>query len=116
MTSVSPTYSTFSTPVLSLAISHGAYALPMKRTLNRHEIGSQLPRPVLDRIRRYAQEGREPRAQYGTDSCMLLAVAMGQPSVVILRCTRREFTEIRSAALVEWTRAARVKTSWRRTR
>jgi hypothetical protein len=69
-----------------------------------------LPRPVLDRIRRYAQEGREPRARYGQDSCMLEAVAMGQPNVVILRTTRREFTEIRSAALVEWMRAARTKT------
>ena len=88
----------------------------MKRTLNRHEIGSQLPRPVLDRIRRYAQEGREPRARYGSDSCMLLAVAMGQPSVVILRTTRREFTEIRSAALVEWMRVARLKTGLRRAR
>jgi hypothetical protein len=81
----------------------------MKRTLNRQEIGSQLPRPVLDRIRRYAQEGRQPLARYGADSCMLLAVAMGKPNVVILRSTRREFTEIRSAALVEWTRVARMK-------
>jgi hypothetical protein len=81
----------------------------MKRTLDRHEIGSMLPRPVLDRIRRYAQEGRQPLARYGQDACMLVAVAMGQPNVVILRTTRREFTEIRSAALVEWMRAARTK-------
>jgi hypothetical protein len=47
---------------------------------------------------------------------MLLAVAMGQPSVVILRTTRREFTEIRSAALLEWMRVAGLKRTLRRTR
>lgn len=79
----------------------------MKRTSERHDAASSLPKPVIDRIRRYALEGREPRARYGHDGCMLMAFAMGQAPVVILRSTRREFAEIRSAALIEWMRAAR---------
>ena len=71
---------------------------------------SRLPKPVLDRIRRYATEGREPRARYGHDGCVLVALAMGQPPVVIVRSTRQEFTEVRSAALLEWTRVAHLKT------
>ena len=82
----------------------------MKRTAERHNVNA-LPKPVLDRIRRYAQEGREPRARYGHDACVLMAFAIGQAPVVILRSTRREFAEIRSAALVEWMRAARTKRS-----
>ena len=85
----------------------------MIRTAERHDAVSSLPKPVLDRIRRYAQEGREPRARYGHDECLLMAFANGQTPVVILRSTRREFAEIRSAALVEWMRAARMKTTWR---
>jgi hypothetical protein len=77
----------------------------------RNDAASNLPKPVLDRIRRYAREGREPRARYGPDGCLLIAFANGQAPVVILRSTRREFSEIRSAALVEWMRAARKKTA-----
>jgi len=64
-----------------------------------------LTRPVLDRIRRYAKEGWEPHARYGHDSCLLVAVANGQIPVVILRSARKEFSELRSAAMVEWLRA-----------
>jgi RNA:NAD 2'-phosphotransferase (TPT1/KptA family) len=87
----------------------------MKRTIDRQAV-SRLPKPVIDRIRRYAQEGREPRARYGHDGCFLLAVTNTQAPVVILRSTRQEFPEIRSAALVEWMRAAQVKSAWRRAR
>jgi hypothetical protein len=70
-----------------------------------------LSKPVLDRIRRYAKEGWEPHARYGRDCCLLVAVATGQIPVVILRSARNEFTEIRSAAMIEWMRAGRVKRS-----
>ena len=79
----------------------------------RNDTASSLPKPVIDRIRRYAREGREPRARYGTDACVLMAFANGQNPVVILRSSRREFAEIRSAALIEWMRAARMKTAKR---
>ena len=77
---------------------------------------SLLPKAVLDRIRRYAKEGREPLARYEPDGCLLLAIASGQLPVVVLRSTREDFTEIRSAALVEWLHAAQLKTSPRRVR
>jgi RNA:NAD 2'-phosphotransferase (TPT1/KptA family) len=86
----------------------------MKNTgRNANDMTPSLPKPVLDRIRRYAKEGREPRARYGHDGCALLAFANGQLPVVILRSSRKDFTETRSAALVEWTRAARSKAAWR---
>ena len=75
-----------------------------------------LPKAVLDRIHRYAKEGREPLARYEPDGCLLLAIATGQLPVVVLRSTREEFTEIRSAALVEWFQAAPLKSSARRAR
>ena len=62
---------------------------------------------VDDRIRRYAKEGRQPLVRYGQPDCLLLAVAMGQNPVVILRSSREQFTELRSAALIEWVRVAR---------
>ena len=65
-----------------------------------------LPKPVIDRIRRYAEEGRVPQASYERDCCRLLAVANWQLPVVLLRSTRSTFTEMRSAALAEWTRVA----------
>jgi len=71
---------------------------------------------VLDRIHRYAKEGREPLARYEPDGCLLLAIATGQLPVVVLRSSREEFTEIRSAALLEWLRAAQLKTPPRRVR
>jgi hypothetical protein len=75
---------------------------------------NRLPKAVLDRIHRYAKEGREPLARYEPDGCLLLAIASGQLPVVVLRSTREDFTEIRSAALVEWLRVAQLKTSPRR--
>ena len=63
-----------------------------------------LSKPVLDRIRRYSKAGWEPHARYGRDVCLLVAVAAGQIPVVILRCARYQFAELRSAALVEWLR------------
>jgi hypothetical protein len=68
-----------------------------------------LSKPVLDRIRRYAKQGRELHARYGQDCCLLVAVAAGQTPVVILRSARDQFTEIRRAALVEWMRAGKSK-------
>lgn len=68
-----------------------------------------LSKPVLDRIRRYATEGWEPHARYGQDGCTLVAVAMGRIPVVILRSAREQFTELRSAAMVEWLRAGKSK-------
>ena len=68
-----------------------------------------LPKPVLDRIHRYAKEGREPRVRYSPDGCLLMAVAMNRIPVVILRATKEQFKEMRSAALVEWTKASRHK-------
>jgi len=64
-----------------------------------------LSKPVLDRIRRYSRAGWEPHARYGRDVCLLLAIAAGCLPVVILRCAREQFTEIRSAAMIEWLRS-----------
>jgi hypothetical protein len=75
-----------------------------------------LPKAVLDRIHRYAKEGREPLARYEPDGCQLLAIASGQLPIVVLRSTREDFTQIRSAALVEWLRATQLKASSRRIR
>ena len=75
-----------------------------------------LPKAVLDRIHRYAKEGREPLARYEPDGCLLLAIATGQLPVVVLRSTREDFTKIRSAALIEWLRAAEFRTETRRVR
>jgi hypothetical protein len=71
----------------------------------------RLSKPVLDRIRRYATEGWQPHARYGQDECLLVAVAIGQIPVVILRSARDRFGELRSAVMVEWTRATRTKSA-----
>ena len=63
-----------------------------------------------------ARDIREPLARYEPDGCLLLAIATGQLPVVVLRSTREDFTEIRSAALVEWLRATELRTSPRRIR
>jgi hypothetical protein len=76
------------------------------QTMTNNKAASGLPKPVLDRIHRYAKEGWAPRTRYGHDGCLLLASSMGRVPVVILRSTRKEFSEIRSAALVEWMRFA----------
>jgi hypothetical protein len=76
-------------------------------------VTGKLPKPVLDRIRRYAEEGREPHARYGADRCLLVASAMGQLPVVVLRSAPEHFAEMRSAAMVEWVRATHLKKSRR---
>jgi hypothetical protein len=68
---------------------------------------TRLPKPVVDRIRRYAEEGRVLHASYEHNCCRLLAMADWQLPVVLLLSTRGKFTELHSAALTEWTRAAR---------
>jgi hypothetical protein len=66
---------------------------------------SALPKPVLDRIHRYAAEGRVLQVSYGEDCCRLLAVANWQLPAVILRSSKDKFAEMRSAAQTEWTRS-----------
>ncbi len=67
---------------------------------------TNLPKPVVDRISRYAKEGRELRAVFGPDGCRLLAVAGGCIPVVVLRAdTPDQFAQLRTAALLEWRRA-----------
>ncbi len=68
-----------------------------------------LPRPVVDRIHRYAEEGRVPLVRYERDQCLLLAVAKWQPPAVLLRSSRAKFTGMRTAALMEWARTSRRK-------
>ncbi len=68
---------------------------------------TRLPKPVLDRINRYAEEGRVLQASYEHDYCRLLAVANWQLPAVILRSSKDKFTEMRNAAQTEWARAAR---------
>lgn len=68
---------------------------------------SALPKPVLDRIHRYAAEGRVLQVSYGEDGCRLLAVANWRLPAVILRSPKDKFAEMRNAAQAEWTRTAR---------
>ena len=75
------------------------------------EITTKLPKSVRDRIRRYAEEGRVPRERYDRNGCFLLAVAHWRLPMVLLRSTPDKFPELRHAALIEWTRAARRKRS-----
>jgi len=64
-----------------------------------------LPRTILDRIHRYAAEGREPKAVYRAGDYRLLAVATGQMPIVIVRAANQEqFADMRSEILVEWRR------------
>src|SRR5713226_7113466 len=79
------------------------------RVRNAKPLMNWLPRPVLDRIRRYASEGRVPLVRYEHGYSLLLAVATGQIPVVVLRAPSEEFAELRRAVLVEWTRTAKRK-------
>ena len=65
-----------------------------------------LPRPVVDRIHRYAEEGRVPLVRYERDQCLLLAVSNWQLPAVLLRSSREKFTGMRTAALMEWARTS----------
>ena len=69
---------------------------------------SALPKPVLDRIHRYAAEGRALQVSYEEDCCRLLAVTNWQLPAVILRSPKDRFPEMRSAAETEWTRARKL--------
>lgn len=67
-----------------------------------------LPKPVIDRIGRFAREGRQLRATIGPEGYSLLATAMWQPPVVLARATNAEqFAGIKSAVLLEWSRVRR---------
>jgi len=68
---------------------------------------SPLPKPVLDWIHRYAAEGRVLQVSYEEDCCRLLAVMNWQIPAFILRSSKDQFPEMRSAAQAEWTRVAR---------
>jgi hypothetical protein len=74
---------------------------------NQQRAVTRLPQPVLDRINRYAEEGRVLQARYEPDHCRLLAVANWQLPAVILRSSKDKFREMQSAAQAEWTRAVR---------
>ena len=91
----------------TVTIKFFSHSADHKNVQNSKTATTWLPKPVLDRIRRYAKEGRQPLVRYGQPDCLLLAVAMGQNPVVILRSSREQFTELRSAALIEWVRVAR---------
>jgi hypothetical protein len=82
--------------------------LPMIRTVLskvQSDAISALPKPVLDRIHRYAAEGRVLQVSYEEDCCRLLAVMNWQLPAVILRSSKDKFAEMHSAAQTEWTRA-----------
>jgi len=84
--------------------------LPMFKTVLskvQSDAISALPKPVLDRIHRYAAEGRVLQVSYEEDCCRLLAVTNWQLPAVILRSSKDQFPEMRSAAQTEWTRVAR---------
>ena len=84
--------------------------LPIVRTVLskvQSDASNVLPKPVLDRIHRYAAEGRVLQVSYGEDYCRLLAVTNWQLPAVILRSSKDKFAEMRSAAQAEWTRTAR---------
>jgi hypothetical protein len=85
-------------------------SLPIVRTVLskvQSDAISALPKPVLDRIHRYAAEGRVLQVSYEEDCCRLLAVTNWQLPAVILRSSKDQFPEMRSAAQTEWTRVAR---------
>ena len=67
-----------------------------------------LPKVIVDRIHRYAAEGSQLCAFFGPRDYRLLAVAMGQIPVVILRASNAEqFAEMRSQVFVEWSLTSR---------
>jgi hypothetical protein len=89
----------------SLLESHESADVPYVLSKTQSDPGKALPKPVLDRIHRYAAEGRVLQVSYGEDCCRLLAVANWQLPVVILRSSKDKFAEMRVAAQSEWTRS-----------
>lgn len=86
-----------------------------RAVIERRFFETRLPKPVMDRISRYAGEGRELRAVFGPDGCRLVAVAAGCVPAVVLRAdTHEQFARLRTAALLEWNRATRMLQGRRR--
>jgi hypothetical protein len=80
--------------------------LAEKDMIERRLFDTSLPKAVVDRISRYAREGRQLRAVFGPEGCRLLAVAGGAIPAVVLRAeTPDQFARLRTAALLEWKRA-----------
>jgi len=87
-----------------------------RAVIERRFFETRLPKPVMDRISRYAGEGRQLRAVFGPEGCRLVAVAAGcVPAVVLHSHTEEEFAQLRTAVLLEWERASRTLRSRRRT-
>lgn len=64
-----------------------------------------LPKTVLQRIHRYAREGRQLKAVYHPGESRLLAVTLGEMPMLVLRASNAEqFAEMRSEAFMEWRR------------
>jgi hypothetical protein len=64
-----------------------------------------LPKRIVDRIHRYAREGRALRVRYGSSGGLVLALKPGSAPIVVFRATGDRFLEMRTAALIEWLRA-----------
>jgi hypothetical protein len=74
--------------------------------IDQRMMEKSLPKPVMDRIGRFAREGRRLRALFGPEGYRLVATAMGHQPVVVVRAGgAEEFAGIRSAVLLEWARA-----------
>jgi hypothetical protein len=87
-----------------------------RAVIERRFFETRLPKPVMDRISRYAGEGRQLRAVFGPEGCRLVAVAAGcVPAVVVQAHTQEEFAQLRTTVLLEWKRASRTLRSRRRT-
>ena len=67
--------------------------------------GTGLPKWIVDRIHRYARDGRALRTRYRNASGLLVALKAGSTPLVVFRETGERFFEMRSRALVEWFRA-----------
>jgi hypothetical protein len=66
---------------------------------------ASLPQRIVDRIHRYARDGRGLRVRYGKAGGLLVAFKAGCAPLVIFRETGERFIEMRSSALLEWFRA-----------
>jgi len=67
--------------------------------------GGGLPRRIVDRIHRYARDGRALRVRYGKSGGLMVALKAGCAPLVIFRESGERFIEMRSSALLEWFRA-----------
>ncbi|MCW5978831.1 MAG: hypothetical protein KIT09_12175 [Bryobacteraceae bacterium] len=81
----------------------GAFAVIEQRIIE-----PSLPKPVIDRVARFAREGRQLRAVFGPEDYRLVATAVGQLPVVVVRAHDPErFAGLRSAVVLEWSRVTR---------